>query len=221
MSPPRNFDRLARFYRPLEYLAFGRDLERARFCFLEKLRDCRDVLVLGEGDGRCLAKLVRHAGTARIDCLDFSPAMLERAAARLPTEARARVRFRCADLLTAELPAAQYDAVLTLFFLDCFTPAQAEDIVRRVTASLRPGARWLWADFSLPASGLARLRARFWLAAMYAFFHWQTRLAARKLPPAEELILAAGFRREAEQTFQCGFIRSAVFSQPGSGVRSS
>jgi ubiquinone/menaquinone biosynthesis C-methylase UbiE len=221
MSAPRSFDRLARIYRPLEYGAFGRDLERARFCFLEKLRDCRAILVLGEGDGRCLEQLVRAAPDAHIDCLDLSPAMLARAEARLPTEARARVTFRQADLLTAALPEKNYDAVITLFFLDCFTADQTADIVHRIAASLRPGARWLWADFVLPPHGLARLRARVWLAVLYAFFHWQTTLSARVLPPAEELIAAEGFAREAEKVFQWGLVRSVVFSQPGSATCSS
>jgi ubiquinone/menaquinone biosynthesis C-methylase UbiE len=216
-----SFDRLARIYRPLEYGAFGRDLERARFCFLKKLRGCQTILVLGEGDGRCLEQLVRTAPDAHIDCLDLSPAMLARAAARLPAEARARVTFRQADLLTAVLPDKNYDAVVTLFFLDCFTAEQTADIVHRIAASLRPGARWLWADFILPPHGLARLRARVWLAALYAFFHWQTTLTARMLPPAEELIGAAGFAREAEQVFQWGLVRSVVFSQPGSDTCSS
>jgi ubiquinone/menaquinone biosynthesis C-methylase UbiE len=221
MSAPRSFDRLARIYRPLEYGAFGRDLERARFCFLEKLRDCHAILVLGEGDGRCLEQLVRAAPDAHIDCLDLSPAMLARAEARLPAEARARVTFRQADLLTAALPDKNYDAVVTLFFLDCFTSEQTADIVHRIAQNLRPGARWLWADFVLPPAGLARLRARAWLAVLYAFFHWQTTLSARVLPPAEELIAAEGFTREAEQTFQWGLVRSTVFSQPGSATCSS
>jgi ubiquinone/menaquinone biosynthesis C-methylase UbiE len=216
MSAPPSFDRLARIYRPLEYGAFGHDLERARFCFLEKLRDCRDILVLGEGDGRCLKKLVRAAPDAHIDCLDLSPAMLARAEARLPAEARTRVTFRQADLLNAILPDKTYDAVVTLFFLDCFTAEQTADIVHRIAASLRPGARWLWADFVLPPRGLARLRARVWLAVLYAFFQWQTTLSARVLPPAEELIAAEGFVREAEQIFQWGLVRSVIFSQPGS-----
>jgi ubiquinone/menaquinone biosynthesis C-methylase UbiE len=216
MSAPPSFDRLARIYRPLEYGAFGHDLERARFCFLEKLRDCRDILVLGEGDGRCLKKLVRAAPDAHIDCLDLSPAMLARAEARLPAEARTRVTFRQADLLNAILPDKTYDAVVTLIFLDCFTAEQTADIVHRIAASLRPGARWLWADFVLPPRGLARLRARVWLAVLYAFFQWQTTLSARVLPPAEELIAAEGFVREAEQIFQWGLVRSVVFSQPGS-----
>jgi ubiquinone/menaquinone biosynthesis C-methylase UbiE len=221
MSEPHSFDRLARIYRPLEYGAFGRDLERARFCFLKKLRDCHAILVLGEGDGRCLEQLVRAAPDAQVDCLDFSPAMLARAEARLPADARARVTFRPADLLTAVLPDKNYDAVVTLFFLDCFTAEQTTEIVHRIAASLRPGARWLWADFALPPRGPARLRARLWLAVLYAFFRWQTTLSARVLPPAEELIAAAGFAREAEQVFQWGLVRSVVFSQPGSDTRSS
>lgn len=217
----RSFDRLAGIYRALEYLAFGRDLERARFCFLEKLRACRHILVLGEGDGRCLARLIRAAPAARIDCLDLSPAMLAQAAARLPPEARERVTFRCADLLAAELPPARYDAVVTLFFLDCFTPEQTADIVRRIAASLQPGASWLWADFTLPPHGLARLRARAWLALLYTFFRWQTGLPARMLPPAEELIAAAGFACRDRREFQRGLVRSAFFSQPGSDTCSS
>ena len=65
-SAPANFDRLAGIYRLLEFLAFGRDLERARFRLLETLAECHSVLVLGEGDGRCLARLARVAPEARI-----------------------------------------------------------------------------------------------------------------------------------------------------------
>ena len=213
MSTARNFDRLAPIYRVLEYGAFGRDLERARFCFLEKLRDCRAILVLGEGDGRCLEQLVRVAPGAHIDCLDLSQAMLARAEARLPVEARARVAFRQADLLTTALPEKNYDAVITLFFLDCFTAEQTADIVHRIAASLRPGARWLWADFAQPRRGWNRWRARASLRVLYAFFRWQTGLAARALPPAEEILDRAGFAREADREFQGGFVRSALYRE--------
>ena len=37
MTSARGFDRLARVYRPLELLAFGRGLERARFALLDRL----------------------------------------------------------------------------------------------------------------------------------------------------------------------------------------
>ena len=214
MKSSRTFDRLARVYRLLEFAAFGRDLERARFVHLPSLQDCRSILVLGEGDGRCLARLVQIAPAAQIDCLDFSPAMLRRAAARLAAAETARVNFRQADLLTATLAPAQYDAVVTCFFLDCFTAEQAAAIMTRITASMQPRARWLWADFVVPARGLARARARVWLAVLYAFFRWQTSLQVRELPPVDQLFAQLGWQPAEEASFQHGLLRSVVRHRP-------
>ena len=206
------FDRLAGVYRGLEFLAFGRDLERARFCLLDRLQGCREILVLGEGDGRCLAQLVRAAPEARIRCVDLSGAMLARAAARLQDPAaRSRVAFEQADALSVPLPADRYDAVVTLFFLDCFPAGEVAALVERLRTSLRPGALWLWADFAQPARGWRRWPARAALRLLYAFFRWQTGLTARVLPPAEETIQRAGFAREAEREFQGGFVRCVLF----------
>ena len=214
MNSARSFDRLATIYRGLEYLAFGRDLERARFAHLDRLREQRSILVLGEGDGRCLAQLVKAAPQAQIDCLDISPEMLARAANRIAgTEAVARVKFHGADLLTAPLPSDHYDAVVTFFFLDCFDSEQAESVLARIQGSLRPGALWLWADFEMPPRGLARWRARAWLALLYAFFRWQTALSARALPPVEPWLAAGGWTPLVECSFQHGLVRSVVFHQ--------
>jgi len=213
---PANFDRLARIYRPLELLAFGRDLERARFCLLDRLAGCRSILVLGEGDGRCLAKLVRIVPLARIHCLDSSPAMLARAEDRLcETDARSRVTFECVDVLCYDFPVARYDAVVTLFFLDCFDSTAAAEVVRRLGSSLQRDAVWLFADFVVPPSSLARLRARAWLAVLYAFFRWQTGLRTRELPPARELIEGTGFRCAATRTFQQGLVSASLFRREG------
>jgi ubiquinone/menaquinone biosynthesis C-methylase UbiE len=206
-----SFDRLARVYRVLEYLAFGRDLERARFCYLEQLGDCREILVLGEGDGRCLARLVTIAPTAHIHCIDASPAMLDRAGRRLSAADQARVTFSCVDARALELPTAKYDAVTTFFFLDCFTTTEVRSMVHRIRNSLCPRAIWLFADFALPARGWARWRARLWLGILYAFFRWQTGLTARALPDAEPTIEAAGFVPVLASEFQQGLLRSRVY----------
>ena len=214
-APAANFDPLARFYRALEIIAFGGDLERARFCLLAQLADRRSILVLGEGDGRALARLVQLAPLARVHCIDFSAAMLAHAQARLAgTEAATRVTFEHADVLTCEFRPEHFDAVVTLFLLDCFDAAQAAGLVTRVCAALQPGAAWLFADFVLPARGPARWRARLWLGLLYAFFRWQTGLRTRELPPSESLIRAAGFECAAVRNFQWGLLRSAFFRQP-------
>jgi ubiquinone/menaquinone biosynthesis C-methylase UbiE len=211
--PPPNFDRLAGGYRALEFLAFGRDLERARTAYVDRLAGCRDILVLGEGDGRYLARLVQVAPAARIHCVDASAAMLARASARLSgTAARDRVTFEHTDAFSLRLAPERYDAVVTLFFLDCFPADQVAVLIDRVKTGLRPDARWAWADFAVPPRGWARWRAQATLPLLYAFFRWQTGLAARELPPAEEMLQGAGFRREAACEFQGGLLRSALFS---------
>ena len=48
--------RLARWYRWIEYAAFGRVLERRRFAFLPHIASARHMLILGEGDGRTLER---------------------------------------------------------------------------------------------------------------------------------------------------------------------
>lgn len=211
---PSGFDGVAGIYRALELLAFGGDLERARFCFVDELRCRGRILILGEGDGRFLARLVGAAPDARIHCVDSSPAMTALAAARVPG-AGARVSFEQADVLGLRLDPATYDAVVTFFFLDCFTPEQVSAIESRIRPSLRVGARWLFADFALPPRGLPRWRAKAWLWLLYRFFGWKAGLRVQSLPPSEDIILKGGFRRVATREFQAGLVRSVVFDSQG------
>jgi len=213
-SREKTFDRLARPYRLLEWIAFGPLLERARFQYLDRLRDRRRILLLGDGDGRVLARVRALAPNAEIDTLDVSAAMLARASARLPSAGSARVHFRHEDALRAAYPPETYDAVVTFFFLDCFTDDQVAALLGSIGPALAPGAVWLFADFAEPSRGLMRLRAKTWLWIMYAFFRWQTGLAARRLPASEHLLRKIGLHPLAETSFQHGFVHSAVFAKP-------
>jgi ubiquinone/menaquinone biosynthesis C-methylase UbiE len=208
---PADFDRLARPYRALEYLAFGRALEAARFKFLDRLRHCRDILVLGEGDGRCLAAMLKAAPDARFRCVDASAGMIAGARERVSASAAGRVVFEQADAVDVDLPSARYDAVVTMFFLDCFTPAVVEQIIGKAMASVRPGGLWLFADFAIPDGTWARLRARLIVRSLYALFRWRTGIAARALPPSEALLQRAGWRPIDQWESRSGLIRSVVF----------
>ena len=212
------FCRLAPVYAFLEKIAFGRGLERVRFCLLGELRDCREILLLGEGDGRCLAQVLKVAPQARCHVVDSSPAMLQHAASRLAASDRVRVTFECADVLTWQPPHCRYDAVVSLFFLDCFEADDVRRLVDGLTRALRPGAKWVWADFVLPEKGPARWRAQGWLAVMYGFFRIVTQLPARQLPPTENILHRAGWRPAAVRQWPFIFARCAVYSQPGWGT---
>ncbi len=212
-APPRNFDALAPIYRALERLAFGRDLERARFAWLDRLRDRRSILLLGEGDGRALARLAELAPQAHLHYLDASPGMLAQARRRLDESARNRVTFECGDALTRPLEPGAYDAVTTLFFLDCFSANEVAALVARLGPALQPGALWLFADFVLPPRGLPRLRARIWLSILYPFFRLTTGLKTRTLPPSEAILIAASWRPVASRNFQHGLLRSTLYQR--------
>jgi ubiquinone/menaquinone biosynthesis C-methylase UbiE len=207
----KSFDRVAGIYQALEYLAFGRALERARLRYVERLRDRRHVLIVGEGDGRFLERLLAVAPQARVRCVDSSAAMLARAAGRLDPAARARVEFECADVRVVDIPPRTYDAVVTMFVLDCLSAAEVTGVVRRLAGGLQREGVWLFADFAIPARGWRRLRAELWVGTLYLFFRWQTGLGARELPPSEDILRDAGFRLLDSTTLQQGLLRSAVY----------
>lgn len=209
------FDRVAAVYRLLERLAFGRALERARFAHLSALRSCRSILIVGDGDGRCLEAVLGLAREALVTSIDSSGAMLAMAKRRAEAAGHAdRVTFECADIRTMALPIGRHDAVLTMFVLDCFTPEDAAEIVRRLGAAVTPAGLWLFADFAVPDRGWRRLHARLQVTLLYAFFRWQTAIGASRLPPSEALIAAQGFGVTDVREQRAGSIRSVLFARP-------
>ena len=207
MKPAANFDSVARWYRWLEYAAFGRALERCRFALLPALEDARRVLILGEGDGRFLEKLLSINSTARIDVIETSAVMSKLARGRLSDEEARRVKFYLADARNWCFPEAEYDAIVTCFFLDCFTPKTLADLMPRITASAKPGACWLLSEFEAPST----VRSRVWLASMYAFFRTATNLEARQLGPFAELIAETGWENTRRVTFASGLMSAGIW----------
>lgn len=224
MTRPPDFDRLAPHYRALERLTFGRLLHACRTAHLGALRGCRRALVLGDGDGRFVADLLRTHPTITADSIDLSPGMLalaRRRAGRVPGAA-ARVRFVCADARSVPLPAAEYDLVVTNFFLDCFRPAELSGVIRRAAGACAAGALWVDGDFRTPPGGWARPAARLLLTGMYACFELATRLRVRRLTDPAPLLAAEGFVLTAETTRLWGFLSARLWALParaGGGER--
>jgi ubiquinone/menaquinone biosynthesis C-methylase UbiE len=209
-----DFDRIARAYRWLEYLAFGGSLQRARLAHLPALRQCRRILVVGDGDGRCMAALVAQAPDATIHCIDTSQVMLRLARNRVPAHARARVSFEHTDVRTLTPAPDTWDGVLTMFVLDCMSPADVRLVVTRLFSGLTPGGQWLFADFVLPQRGWRRVRARMWMGLLYAFFRSRTDLDVSSLPPSEDILRAAGLAAVDVVELQQGMIRAGRFERP-------
>ena len=95
--------------------------------------------------------------------------------------------FGATELSRQSTPTGQFIIEMSIdgerFFvlLDCFAEAELVLIVKKLAQATTEEANWLLADFCVPVSGIARLRAGAWLAAMYLFFRLAARIQDRLL----------------------------------------
>jgi ubiquinone/menaquinone biosynthesis C-methylase UbiE len=154
---PANFDRVARVYRWLEYMTFGPWLERCRSAQLPHLTGARRVLLLGDGDGRFLERLLAANPALTADVIDSSQSMLtilDKRIRRSGPQARRRISLHHADALQWN-PIGSYDLIVSHFFLDCFFPYELEEVFDRVLPHALPGARWVISEFAIPRNPFA------------------------------------------------------------------
>ena len=86
-----------------------------------------------------------------------------------------------------------FDAIVSHFFLDCFTAEELAAIVRRVADWSAPGALWVVSDFRVPDRGWRRRRAQAIHALMYTALRYVTRISARAVSPPDASLARAGF----------------------------
>lgn len=205
-----SFDRLAPHYDWMEWALAGEKLQRMRTRWLGHLPPPRLALLAGEGHGRFLVELRRHAPAAEIICADSSATMLSIARRRLKRSGLSseRVQFVQMDLQDTVLFKRGFDLVVTNFFLDCFPAKPLAAVVGNLADVAAWEANWLLADFCEPTCGIARLRARCLLAMMYAFFRQTTRLPAKTLTPPDPLLSEHGFELRARNTAEWGLLHA-------------
>ena len=213
-----SFDAIAPWYRTLETIAFGADLQRARVACLGEISTPRRALIVGEGNGRFLSELLRRHPNIAVDCVDASERMLELARRqierRLPVDAT-HVRFLRHDITSWTPPEASYDLIVTHFFLDCFSEARIADIVNRLSRAATPNAIWLLADFFVSAQGFARVRAGLWVSAMYRFFQFTSGIEARELVDPSPFLRGIGFVLASQHSFRSGMVKSQLWRNTG------
>ncbi|MGA2877837.1 MAG: class I SAM-dependent methyltransferase [Bryobacteraceae bacterium] len=206
-----NADRIAASYRWLEYAVFGLALEKARFDFLSQAAQARRVVILGEGDGRFLARLLECNRHASVAVVESSGRMIQLARRRVPSGERSRVDFHQMDAADQPLPRGPFDLAVSHFFLDVLDCREAATLIPKVSAQLAPGACWLIGEFQEPARGVRRLHARLWLRTMYRFFSKTTGLRVSELPPYRDLLVRSGFAEIQRRERRFGLIRSQVW----------
>jgi ubiquinone/menaquinone biosynthesis C-methylase UbiE len=204
------FGRLAHVYRWMEGLSFGPYLWRCRCAFLEEMTEAQEALVLGDGDGRFTAALLRRNRVVRVTAMDLSEAML-RSLRRKADADQVRVRTEACDVREWSPAEAEYDLVVTHFFLDCLTTEDVCRLAERLKPNLRPGARWVVSEFAVPEGWFGRWVARPVVGLLYRAFGVLTGLEVRRLPEWEAELRGAGFRQVGEQRLLHGLLTSQIW----------
>ena len=197
MNQPADFNRLARIYRWMEFFSFGPWLALTRRTYLGRLNQVRRALVLGDGDGRFTAGLLRANGNVQVDAVDASAAMLKTLLGRAGPDAD-RVRIWLADLRGWQPPAAAvvgppYDLIVTHFFLDCLTNREIQSLTASLRGAVSPSALWVVSEFAIPPGWRGRLFAGPVVASLYFCFRLLTGLTVQTLPDYAPILRQAGF----------------------------
>jgi ubiquinone/menaquinone biosynthesis C-methylase UbiE len=213
-----SFDAVAPWYRTLERMAFGGDLQRSRVACLDEITAPKRALIVGEGDGRFLCELLRIHPGVEVDCVDASQRMLELAQKRVDEELgdrERRVRFLQHDITSWNPPEHHYDLIVTHFVLDCFPEMELSGVISKLARAATNDANWLLADFRVPRDGMARFRARVWLAAMYLFFRVTARIPANELIDPTPFMESGGFVLTRQHLFRKGMLKSEFWRNIG------
>ncbi|HEY9139129.1 MAG TPA: class I SAM-dependent methyltransferase [Terriglobus sp.] len=211
------FDRLARPYRWMEYLSFGRALERCRFHFLPQLHTTQRALLLGDGDGRFTAALLQQAPQTQAIAIDGSEGMLRALRQRCEAVHAGKRLTTICTLLNEGLPAAvqteQFDLIATHFFLDCLSGSEVEHIVHDAMVSTTDNARWVISEFNLPRRGAMWLPSRIVVRLLYLAFRILTGLCTQHLPPYANILRLYGWHLSEQQTRLGGLLVSQLWQR--------
>ena len=169
-------------------------MRKRREAFLFELGNPKNVLVLGDGDGRFLQVFAALYPQANVDAVDVSARMIERAQARVPA-----ATFHLADAREFAF-AKEYDLAVAHFFFDCFETDELPSLLSRIHANT-----WLVSEF--------RSTLLSWpiVTALYFFFRLTTGLRVTSLPDHRAVLDQLGYRLEKEQTALRGLLISELW----------
>ena len=207
-----NFDLVANFYPLLEQLVFGSTLNQARGFFSREIGAGKEVLLIGEGNGRFLCEMMKQTSSAcSFTVVDSSARMLAAARRRIaPITSNRSVEWICAEFLKWQAPRVLYDRVVTHFFLDLFRPDGICQIVEKISRITTADALWVNVDFTPEGRGL---QEKILMWAQYRFFQGWSGIEACRLADARPWIRREGWKIREERSLKSGWISGYLMSR--------
>jgi hypothetical protein len=206
-----DFNRLACIYRWLEYFSFGPFLWRCRTHFLPLLSSCRQALILGDGDGRFTARLLRENRHIAVHAIDGSACMID-ALQKAAAPYRSRITTEVSDLRNWNPSrSTQRDLIVTHFFLDCLSTTEVAQLAHRLASTNSSEALWLVSEFNIPNTVFGHAFAAPLVAVLYRAFRLLTGLGPQSLPNYSHALAQSGWILAQEHKHLCGLLISQVW----------
>lgn len=137
-----------------DLLGFGRTF-KVRTLDALPLRDGESLLDVGCGTGTLLAALAARFPRVRLAGIDADARMLGRAAGKLGGHSRVALLRAYAQALP--FPDGAFDVVVSTLIFHHLPTAVKRQVIREITRVLRPGGRFLLADFGPPDTAVQRV----------------------------------------------------------------
>ncbi len=197
------FNRIAPIYDRLATLVFGNAILQSQMENLELIPPHANVLVLGGGSGKWLNDLLVLNENCSVYFIEASSRMLERA--KNNSNYVDRVTFIHGT--QNDIPAIEFDVVITHFFLDMFSRAELEHFITQLKAILKPKGLWLVADFEETS-----LWHKILLNVMYSFFNLMGAMDERSLVKWNSVLRSKSFECVRSTSLFGDFIHSRIYT---------
>ena len=189
------FDKVAAVYGFLEKALFGSKLQRMRLQYLNRMEKPKQILLVGEGCGFFLERLLEMNEKAVITVVEPSEGMIAQAKARVPEKDRERVVF-CNMTFDRFVPSETFDAAGTFFYWDCFRENQLKALLPKLFVCLKAEGFLINVDFfestHTDETGF-KLTHFILLRFLYGFFGFATGIESSRVSEIEPIALANGF----------------------------
>lgn len=193
------FDIIAKYYKILEILAFGRNLLNTRLYLLTKNKSQYKILIIGEGTGSFLKYLANCYPKSSITIIDSSNKMnkiIEKFNQTLKDE---NITILKQDYLKY-ISAFKYDLIYTNFFLDCFKSSDVLKIVTKIKLMLNESGEWNDVEFtkSQKSNFLNHNYNKLILNILYKFFRFICKIESSSIEDVDFNYQNLGFVLECE-----------------------
>lgn len=204
-----NYNIIAPYYDRLSKLIYGNAIVNAQQYVVNFIIPGSAFLIVGGGTGWILEEISkRHTNGLAITYVEISEKMME--LSRRRNIANNHVDFTTGPIQDVLLD-GRYDAVITPFLLDNFSPVTTMAVFKKIHSVLRPSGYWFFCDFQL--SRKHRLWQKPLLKLMYLFFRSVCNIEANSLPDTASMFDKYGYKEIAYKNFFHRFIQSVVYQK--------